>query len=319
VGCTLSQARLIINADDFGISRGVNTGIIEAAMAGVVTSASMIVNLPDFADALDRAHACPTLSLGLHLNLTAGRPLTPARSLIEQSTGEFYSMPKLMARASLGRLNSSEITHECVTQIDRMVESGFPPTHLDSHRHVHAHPAISSAVARAAASRGIFQVRAPLEPLRLNPGNWRSTLKKAGLLASARLSKRTARRGPPIRFVGISLQGRKSFAEGLFALIPELRPGTTELMTHPGYADAALARQDGYTLYRQTELSVLCSREFRDLLDRCGVTLTSFRDFHSIAPEESQLAQHHQPQNRQRKREPDVGAKDVLDGGGHHI
>ena len=76
VGSTSSPTRLIINADDFGISRGVNIGIIEAAEAEVVTSASMIVNLPGFVDALDLAQLCPALSLGLHLNLTAGRPLT---------------------------------------------------------------------------------------------------------------------------------------------------------------------------------------------------------------------------------------------------
>ena len=135
---TTSPRRLIINADDFGISLGVNTGIIEAAVAGVVTSASMIVNLPAFADAVDRAQLCPFLSIGLHLNLTAGRPLTPARSLVRESTGEFYSMPQLMARASLGRLDKWDIISECVAQIDRMIDAGISPTHLDSHRHIHA-------------------------------------------------------------------------------------------------------------------------------------------------------------------------------------
>lgn len=293
MGSTISPRRLIINADDFGISRGVNTGIIEAAVAGVVTSASMIVNLPDFADALDRAQLCPFLSLGLHFNLTAGRPLTAARSLRQRNTGEFHSMPQLMARASLGRVDTWDIISECMAQIDRMIDAGVPPTHLDSHRHVHTHPAISWAVARAAASRGISQVRAPLEPLRLNAGNWRSTIKKTGLLASARLARQSAARGQRIHFVGISLQGGRYFAERLFALIPQLPAGTTELMTHPGYADAALAKQDGYTLYRQTELGVLCSREFREHLVQHGVTLTSFGNRLPIAPHNGQLAEHH--------------------------
>ena len=64
-------------------------------------------------------------------------------------------------------------------------------------------------------------------------------------------------------------------------------------MTHPGYADASLAEHDSYTLERVTELRVLCSREFRELLVRCGVTLTSFGDGPSIVPHEGQLAQHH--------------------------
>lgn len=292
VGSTPSPTRLIINADDFGISRGVNIGIIEAAAAEVVTSASMIVNLPAFADALDRAALCPSLSLGLHLNFTVGRPLTPAPSLTRRDTGEFFTLPVLVARASLGLLDSSDIARECLAQIDRMIEAGFPPTHLDSHRHVHAHPAISSVVARAANSRGIFQVRIPRESLRVNTSDWRATLKKTGLLISAGLSRGTAA-DRAIDFVGVSLQGGKSFAIRLFTLIPQLRAGTTELMTHPGYADASLAEHDSYTLERVTELRVLTSREFRELLIRCGVTLTSFGHRSSIVPHEGQLAQHH--------------------------
>src|SRR2546423_6863531 len=240
VGFTPNPKRLIINADDFGISRGVNVGIIEAAEAGAVTSASLIVNLPAFADALDRAVPYPSLSIGLHLNFTVGRPLTAAASLTQRNSGEFYPLHLLMARASLGLLDPRDIARECLAQIDRMTGGGFPPTHLDSHRHVHAHPAISGTVTRAAASRGIFEVRVPCEPWRVNPSDWRASLKKAGLLIAARVSRlRQANRGKA--FVGISLQGTNSFAARLFALIPQLPAGTTELMVHPGHVDATPA------------------------------------------------------------------------------
>jgi predicted glycoside hydrolase/deacetylase ChbG (UPF0249 family) len=293
VGSTHSPTRLIINADDFGISRGVNIGIIEAAVAEVVTSASMIVNLPAFADAVDSAALCPTLSLGLHLNLTVGRPLTRAPSLTRHDTGEFFTLPVLVARASLGLLDTADIARECLAQIDRMTDAGFPPTHLDSHRHVHAHPAIFAVVAHAAASRGIFQVRIPRESLRINALDWRATLKKTGLMICAGLSSGTAAVDRAVDFVGVSLQGGKSFATRLFALIPQLKAGTTELMTHPGYADASLAEHDSYTLERVTELRALTSREFRDLLARSGVTLTSFGQRRSFVPREGELAQHH--------------------------
>ena len=87
VGSTPSPRRLIVNADDYGLSRGVNTGIIEAAETGVVTSASMMVNLPGFNDAAARAGSRPSLSLGLHLNLTTGKPLTLAPSLTRRNAG----------------------------------------------------------------------------------------------------------------------------------------------------------------------------------------------------------------------------------------
>ena len=294
VGSTPSAARLIINADDFGISRGVNIGIVEAAEAGVVTSASVITNLPDFQDAIDRARSCPALSLGVHLNLTTGRPISDVPSLTHRDSGEFYALTALVARASFGLVESADVTRECLAQIDRMIEAGVQPTHLDSHRHVHAHPAIFPAVAKAAAARGIFQVRVPCESLEINPGDWRATLKKTGLLFCTRLSGRSwASRGN--KFAGISLQGGRVFAERLFSLIQELPPGTTELMTHPGYADASLADHDSYTLERVTELRVLCSREFQTALERSGVTLTTFRDRRRIPTPHDQVAQHHQP------------------------
>ncbi len=292
VGSTPSSRQLIVNADDYGLSRGVNTGIIEAAETGVVTSASMIVNLAGFDDAVARARSCPSLSLGLHLNLTTGKPLTAAPSLTRRKTGQFYPLPLLVARASLGRVDSSEVSRECAAQIDRMIEVGILPTHLDSHRHVHAHPTLWAAVVEAASSRGISNVRVPTEPLWANARDWRATLKKTGLLMCARVSRRRAEHNAPVHFFGLSLQGGSSFAARLFALIPKLPVGITELMTHPGYADSALSEHDGYTWEREEELRVLCSRELRDLIQRNGIELASFGDLTRGAASQAKIAQH---------------------------
>lgn len=276
VGSTRSRRRLIVNADDYGLSRGVTTGIIEAAERGVVTSASMIVNLPSFNHAAARAGSRPSLSFGLHLNLTTGQPLTAARSLTRRKTGCFYPLPVLIARASLGRIEPSDVTRECAAQLDRMTEVGIAPTHLDSHRHVHAHPALWPAVIEAASARGILNVRVPNEPLWANAKDWRATLKKAGLLMCSRtLRGRSEQRGTD-HFFGPSLQGGRSFAARLFALIPKLPVGTTELMTHPGYADAALSEYDGYTWQREQELKALCSPGLRELLTECDIELVGF-------------------------------------------
>jgi predicted glycoside hydrolase/deacetylase ChbG (UPF0249 family) len=292
VGSTPSSRRLIVNADDFGFSRGVSTGILEAATTGVVTSASMIVNLAGFDDAVARARSCPSLSLGLHLNLTTGKPLTAAPSLTRRKTGQFYPLPLLVARASLGLVDSSQVTLECVAQIDRMIEAGIPITHLDSHRHIHAHPALSAAVREAASSRGISNVRVPTEPLWTNVLDWKATLKKTGLLMCARMSRHRGERSAAAHFFGLSLQGGSSFGARLFALIPKLPAGTTELMTHPGYADSALSELDGYTWQREEELRVLCSKDLRDLVRRNGIELAGFGDFAPRAASQAELAQH---------------------------
>lgn len=289
---TPDRRRLIINADDFGISRGVNVGIIEAAQSGVVTSTSMIVNLEAFFDGAARARECGELSVGLHLNLTTGRPLTAAPSLTQPGTGEFYGLPLLLARASVGLVSGAEVARECRAQIDRLMEAGFWPTHLDSHRHVHAHPSLWSAVSSAAAARGIPNVRVPFEPLWTNPRDWRASIKKAGLFVSGRFSRRNGRRTGANHFFGISLQGGASFGERLFALIPQLPPGTSELMTHPGHVDSALAGYDGYTWQREQELTVLQSAAFRDLLESCGIELARF-DRAPRTPRQSQIAQYH--------------------------
>jgi predicted glycoside hydrolase/deacetylase ChbG (UPF0249 family) len=291
VGSTRSSRRLIVNADDYGLSPGVNSGIIEAAETGVVTSASMIVNLPGFNDAVARARSCPSLSLGLHFNLTTGKPLTAVPTLTRSRTRQFYPLPVLVARAGLGRVDPREVVQECAAQIDRMAEAGISPTHLDSHRHVHAHPALWRAVSEAASSRGVSNVRVPTEPLWANAWDWKATLKKTALLICARLSKREAKEGARNNFFGVSLQGGGSFAARLFALIPELPAGTTELMTHPGYADATLSEHDAYTWQREEELRVLCSKELRDLLQRHEIELASFADRAPGASSEGKLAQ----------------------------
>jgi len=292
VGSTRSPRRLIISADDYGLSRGVNTGIIGASDAGVVTSASMIVNLPGFNDAVARAGSRPALSLGLHLNLTSGKPLTAAPSLTTRETGLFYSLPALIAHASLGRIDSSDVARECAAQLDRMTEFGISPTHLDSHRHVHAHPALWPVILRVASSRGVSNVRVPIEPLSVNARNWKATLKKTGLLICTRISRVHVEGNVADHFVGLSLQGRRSFAARLFALIPKLEEGTTELMTHPGYSDPGPSEHDPYASQREEELRALCSREFRDLLQRCGIELTSFGNRTPPAPSARQIAQH---------------------------
>jgi predicted glycoside hydrolase/deacetylase ChbG (UPF0249 family) len=174
-----------------------------------------------------------------------------------------------------------------------MMDSGFRPTHLDSHRHVHAHPALTHPVLRAAAARGISEVRIPLEPLWANAGDWRATVKKVGLRLSTAIARRNSSGTVPRHFFGISLQGGSSFAPRLFGLIPRLPSGTSELMTHPGYADTALAEHDDYTWERAEELRVLCSVELRDLISQCGIELAGFDDRSSRRTVHGQLAQHH--------------------------
>lgn len=268
--------RLVINADDLGLSRGVNRGIIKSAECGVVTSVSMIANMPDWDDALARLHATRAdISVGLHFNIVAGRPLTSAPSITDPTTGAFYSLPQLAMRAISGRVSRDDVSAECVAQLAKLRAAGIRVSHIDSHRHVHALPGIGGAVLETAQMLGISMVRTPLEPLNVNPGHWQATLKKMMLGASWHAWH--GWHAPSLdHFFGISLQGGSHFTECLNNVVDQLPAGTSEIMVHPGFTDAALASVDGYTWQRECEIEALTSPTLRNRLDQRGIELVNF-------------------------------------------
>lgn len=271
----MAERRLIINADDFGIAPGVTRGIAEAMASGVVTSASVIVNMPGWDDAAERLRDAPRdASYGLHLNLVAGRPLTRARSLVNRSTGCFHSLPHFVFLAVTGALRGGDIATECAAQLDRLSGTGIRVSHADSHRHVHALPFVARAILPIVAG---LPLRRPQESLTRNAVDLRATVTKLMLCAALRSRYRAApRQGTADHFVGISLQGTSRFAERLARLVDTLAVGTTELMVHPGYVDATLLAVDSYTAPREWELASLLSPGFRRQLRRRSVQLAGF-------------------------------------------
>jgi len=258
--------RLVVNADDFGLSAGVNRGILEAYAAGVVSSVSVLVNAPGWTDAVQRLRDLgPGIGVGLHVNLTMGRPVSWGGGLCDARSGCFHTLPALVARALAGRLDPGDVAIECAAQLARLRNAGLVVTHLDSHRHVHVLPGVWGAVVEAARAAGVPVVRVPLEPWSVNPVNWRASLKKAALrMAWGVASRGAAALDRPDRFVGISLQGSRSFPARLLAVLDRLEPGTTELMVHPGYPDGDLAAWDDYTAPRARELAALTLPEVRE-------------------------------------------------------
>lgn len=274
---------LVINADDLGFAPGVNRGIVEGHEAGVLTSASIMVNAPAFTEAvaLIRARA-PRLGVGLHLDLVAGRPLTDAPSLVDQRTGRFFSLGELARRAFTGRIRHDDVRRECDAQLAALVAAGIRPTHLDSHRHAHALPGVLPAVAASAHHAGLRWVRRPLDrptlrapaasaKMLLLVGAWRRALGGVSpddlpLLA----------RAPNFR--GIALQDAPDVERRLLALIDHLPDGITELMLHPGYDDAVLAALDSYRHQREREIAALTSPAVRERLRRPDVKLVSFAE-----------------------------------------
>lgn len=274
--------RLVVNADDFGLSEGVNRGILEAHAAGAVSSASLLVNTPGFAAAARAARDAPRLGVGLHLNLTAGRPVSPPETvptLCDRRTGRFYPLPRLIGRALAGRVEGSEVATECAAQIERLGAAGLRATHLDGHQHAHVLPGILRPVITAGRRAGIDVMRIPLDPLAGIAWRPIAAVAHAVLGACYRLAARgvTAPRSAD-HFRGLALTGRRDFRERLLALLDALEPGVTELMVHPGYPDASLAGWVRYAEGRERELAALTSDAVRARLRRGDIALIHFGD-----------------------------------------
>lgn len=276
-------AQLVVNADDFGISRGVNRGIIEAHQRGLVTSASLMANLPAAEDALTRAAITPGLGLGLHLTLTAGRPLSPPAAVpsLVDLDGRFLALGGLLARLSLGRVRAEDLERELLAQIEWALRRGLRPSHLDGHHHIHVHPRVAPIVIRLARDHGIRWVRCPVEGgpsaglLRRSRTDAARTLAISAFALLTRALVRRAGLRTTQHFRGIGL-GMGFGEPSLVAALERLPGGLTELMTHPGYPDDELARYTVFAEGRDRELAALISPAARAAVRRRRVRLVRF-------------------------------------------
>ncbi len=275
------STRLIVNADDFGLSQGVNRGIIAAHRDGIVTSASVMVNGPAFANAVALAREHPALDIGVHLTLTELAPVAPpaaVRSLLDDD-GRFAPHAIAFARRYvLGSVALAEVRAELDAQIRLARAHGLAISHLDSHQHVHALPGIARLVAELAEAHGIGAVRYPLERVRghMLAGNARRLAEHAALnLVCLGSPLRRARRTE--RFVGFHFGGRLD-ERNLETVLHHLPArGTVELMCHPAEAEPdGPHRRWGYA--GPAECAALTSARMKALIGARGIRLIGYRD-----------------------------------------
>ena len=278
MAATTDLPTLIINADDFGLSEGINRGITDAFHAGALRSATLMVNMPAFADAVDRAKRIgAALGTGLHFTLTAGRPLTSAPSLVDGDTGEFLGPAPLLLRALAGRISHREVEDECSAQIGGARKAGLQLTHLDGHHHVHLVPGIRTAVQRVVVAERIPAIRRPVERLFRIP-NWHRRLPERVLIGVLGRTADPKRAGISTtdRFLGSTLLGARDFHAALIRVLDALPTGTTELMVHPGYVPGPLPGADPYTTQREAELRALTSPDVLERLHSGRIRLVHF-------------------------------------------
>lgn len=263
---------LIVNADDFGFTRDVNEGILDAHRRGIVTATTLMANGAAFAHAVELAQSCPTLDIGCHFTLIGGRSLLPPFRLLPQSWGE------LVVALARGRLSVEE---ELEAQLERILSTGLAVTHLDTHKHTHVLPGVLEAVARLARRYNIRWIRRPFDFPQNGSGSAARRLIGGSLqLLSRRFHRILESHGcrATDHFFGFALTGRLK-SEQAASLIENLPPGTTEWMTHPGYCTAELLQAPTrLKRSRYEELCALTGEGVRQAIQIHGVRLAGFRD-----------------------------------------
>jgi predicted glycoside hydrolase/deacetylase ChbG (UPF0249 family) len=284
------EKRLIVNADDLGLSRGITDGILVAHAQGIVTSASLMVNQPATDYAVDRLPEAPNLDVGIHLNLCQGRPVLPPSSVpsLVDSDGCFLRPAEMARKLTFLRASTKEIEAEFCAQIDRMRSYGLVPSHADSHHRFHIYPAAAAAFHRAVRSRGITRARAARK----------KTWPASGALGDAHA-------GPLYRRLAVdtynNLLERAVFHEfkrpdagvalhprfrGNLAKLPDawcyafehMPAGTYEIWCHPAYHQPGFSESDALDKQRQLELQMLTSPRLRDAVEHSGIELITFRE-----------------------------------------
>jgi hopanoid biosynthesis associated protein HpnK len=284
--------RLIVNADDFGLTQGVNRAIVEAHGQGIVTSATLMANGTAFEDAIQCVRSTGRLSVGCHVVLVDGEPLlggakTSTLSDKNAHDGRFYDgLGSFALRAVSGRIDGDEIEAEATAQIRKLQTAGLPVSHLDTHKHTHIFPPVLRPLLRAARACGVKAVRNPFGRIHFSlvanrPSLWKrhsQVMLLAPLGRKFRRSVADAGLLTPDGTVGVVATGTLDIGllEGMIKSLPE---GTWELVCHPGYDDAELASvRTRLRESRAVELQLLTSPGAREMLTRGGVQLISYYD-----------------------------------------
>lgn len=245
--------KLIVNADDFGYSKGVNLGIVEAHVEGIVSSATMMMNMPGVEHAFRLATETPTLGVGVHLVLTCGSPLESNVPSLTDENGRFRRGQSHLEEASV-----EEVEREFRAQLERFFRSGRMPTHIDSHHHVHARETILPIVLRLA-ERYELPVRYP----------WAFEEKE-----HSRTTQVNTTEGFSHHFYGDDLT-----VDTLIGIIDGLSGSSTaEIMSHPAYVDEELLRGSSYAIPRTKELQILTAPEVKEYIKHKKVQLVTFNE-----------------------------------------
>ena len=274
---------LIVNADDFGRSPGVNRGIIKAYREGIVSSTSVMTNQPYFEEAASLLRDHPSLGAGVHLVFTAWKPVLPPEKIPSLVDEKGFFLPQEALLAQPGRVDRRELRAEFLAQIERFCQIvGREPDHLDCHHFAHLHPHFFSVYLDVAEETGLpirWPFPAPEEVERLlatTPLKGLSSEQARKLMETDYQLLGSRPIPKPDRFIG-SFFGEDALGlEHLLGILESIGEGVTELLTHPGFVDEELLASSGYARPREKELELLCHPQVKERVKERGIELVTF-------------------------------------------
>jgi predicted glycoside hydrolase/deacetylase ChbG (UPF0249 family) len=283
--------RVIVNADDLGLTPGVTKGIVETMTEGIVSSTTLMVNMPSAPDAVKLAlqHSLP---VGVHLNLTTGRPVCRPEEVpsLVGPNGSFHSHGVFTRRLLKLQISIREMEREFSAQIEAARRMGIEPTHMDTHHHLHLWLPVARVLVRVGRRCGIRKTRSTCTtdmavPTARIPGVGAWAKRRYKTFAAALLRRWFVL--PTWRMEASAFRATQGSTPGsmldewqrLVAHLESAPPNqVVEVSCHPGYADDQLRSYARYVERRQEEIAVLTSQQMKAALARTGIELVSFRD-----------------------------------------
>lgn len=288
---------LIINADDLGATPGINKGIIEGYQAGIITNVSLLVNMPGYNDAIRLIHQNPKLSVGIHLNITCGLPISsPDKiSTLLNEKGYFLKWYPLVNRLLLKRIDLNQIYLEFKAQIEKLISDGITPIHMDTHQYMHVYPEIFKILIALSKEYNIYKIRYPDERFKFinsfsfsffNKQNFKKIL--LSLLLSFLLRICTPRKILikngiliPNNFIGIVNMNSQKTLLSFENMLQSVKEGVNEIVCHPGYIDDELIKLTPYIIYvhpRKDELEAILHPKIKKLIEELNINLISYKE-----------------------------------------
>jgi hopanoid biosynthesis associated protein HpnK len=270
--------RVIVTADDFGISTPVNEAIEDAYRHGILTTTCLMVGAPAADDAVRRAKQIPKMGVGLHLVIVCGRPILPASQVpdLVDALGRFdTNLFRAGVRYFFLPHVRRQLAREIRAQFEAFSKTGLSLDHVNAHKHLHIHPTVFSMILRIGKDYGLRAIRIPFEPLPPQGkvsvaehfvGMWISLMRRRAARYEIRVND---------RMYGLRDTGRMNL-ERLKPILESLPYGVSEVVCHPATGRWPEIEDAAYDYQFEEEYRALLHDDVRSAVK--DADLISFRD-----------------------------------------